>query len=153
MIVDRLENISRYALMIKECAQLDKFFQEHTLKQLQPGRYHPENTKLIITVFDYMTKIGSETRWETHHAHMDIHIVINGCEEVEWVPAQHITESIEYVQERDVEFFADKTVGSRVKVEEGYFCLVMPEDAHKPALAPNDQQHQGRKIVVKVETM
>ena len=45
------------------------------------------------------------------------------------------------------------SVGSRVKVEEGYFCLVMPEDAHKPALAPNDQQRQGRKIVVKVETM
>ena len=58
MIVDRLENISRYALMIKECAQLDKFFQEHTLKQLQPGRYHPENTKLADIPVDFLKVQG-----------------------------------------------------------------------------------------------
>ena len=84
---------------------------------------------------------------------MDIHIVIKGCEEVEWTPAQHVIQSREYVAERDVEFFTDERVGCRVLVEEGFFCLVMPEDAHKPALAPNDEQRKGRKIVVKVEVM
>ena len=84
---------------------------------------------------------------------MDIHIDIQGSEEVEWIPAQHITQSREYVAERDVEFFMDEIVGSRVLVEPGYFCLVMPEDAHKPALAQNDVQKKGRKSVVKVEVM
>ena len=81
MIVDKLENISRYALMIKDCQELDRFFIEHPLKDLAPGRYTPEGTGLIITVFDYETKIGSKTPWETHHSHMDIHIVITGCED------------------------------------------------------------------------
>ena len=153
MIIDKLENISRYALMIKDCKELEQFLNTHSLKELVPGRYTPEGTGLIINVFDYETKIGSKTPWETHHSHMDIHIVIKGCEEVEWTPAQHVVQSREYVAERDVEFFTDERVGCRVLVEEGFFCLVMPEDAHKPALAPNDEQRKGRKIVVKVEVM
>ena len=151
MIVDKLENISRYALMIKDCDKLDAFFKAHPLETLEPGRYPVEGSDLVVGAFDYETKIGANTPWETHHDHMDIHIVIQGREEVEWAPAQHITQSREYVAERDVEFFTDAYVGSRVLVEENYFCLVMPEDAHKPALAIDDQRAKGRKIVVKVE--
>ena len=153
MIVDKLENISRYALMIKDCDKLDAFLKAHPITQLEPGRYPIEGSALVVGVFDDESKIGSKTPWETHHTHMDIHIDIQGSEEVEWIPAQHITQSREYVAERDVEFFMDETVGSRVLVEPGYFCLVMPEDAHKPALAQNDVQKKGRKSVIKVEVM
>ena len=68
---------------------------------------------------------------------------------MEWTPAHNITNSREYVAERDVEFSTDTYVGSRVLVEEGYFCLVMPEYAHKPALALKDEKAKERKIVVK----
>lgn len=149
MIVDKLENISRYALMIEDCDKLDGFFKQHPLKDLEPGRYPIEGSDFVVNVFDTETRIGSVTPWETHHEHMDIHIVVKGCEEVEWTPAHNITNSREYVAERDVEFFTDAYVGSRVLVEEGYFCLVMPEDAHKPALAPKDEKARERKIVVK----
>lgn len=151
MIIDRLEHLSRYALMIKDCDKLDAFFRQHPLKRMEPGRYPIEDSDLVVNLFDYETKIDSATPWETHHTHMDIHIVVDGKEIVEWAPAQHITQSREYVTERDVEFFNDTYAGSRVLVEENYFCLVMPEDAHKPALSINNVCAKGRKIVVKVE--
>ncbi len=149
MIVDKVENIARYALMIRDCDKLVAFLEKNDLTALAPGRYVPEESDITVSLFEYETKIGDKTRWETHHEHMDIHFVVKGCEEVAWIPAQHVTESTEYVAERDVEFFADDAQGSRVLVEEGYFCLVMPEDAHKPALAPQDAIRHGKKAVVK----
>ena len=116
---------------------------------LAPGRYAVEETDLTIGVFDYEGKDRQGTRWETHHAHMDIHVDIQGSEGVAWIPAQHLTRSDEYVAERDVEFFLDNAQGSLVAVEAGYFCLVMPEDGHKPAVAL-EQGHRGRKAVIKV---
>ncbi|MEG0743013.1 MAG: YhcH/YjgK/YiaL family protein [Clostridia bacterium] len=151
MIIDRIENLGRYALIIKDCDKLVKFFEENPVKTLEPIRYELKNSDLTVGVFDYETKIGSKTRWETHHTHMDIHVIVTGREELAWIPAQHITQSQEYVAERDVEFFTDGAEGSLVLVEEGYFALVMPEDAHKPALAPKDEQRKGRKAVIKVE--
>lgn len=80
-------------------------------------------------------------------------MIFSGAEEKAWIPAHHITSSVEYVAEKDVEFFANLDEGSRILMEEGYFCLVMPEDAHKPALAPGDVSRPGRKAVIKVEVM
>lgn len=151
MVVDKLENISRYALIIKNCDKLDVFFKANKLKNLEPGRYPVEGSDMVVNVFDTETRTGFQTPWEIHHFHLDIHIVIKGCEEVEWTPAHNITQSREYVKERDVEFFSDAFIGSRVLIEEGYFCLLMPEDAHKPAQAPNDLKASERKIVVKAE--
>lgn len=150
MIVDRIENLGRYALMIEGCAELVGFLQEHDLRTLPAGRYTPQGTQITLSLFEYDTKIAGQTRWETHHTHMDIHVVVEGCEEVAWIPAQHVAQSTEYVTERDVEFFADAVCGSHVLIEPGYFCLVMPEDAHKPALAPADQVSHGKKAVIKV---
>lgn len=150
MIVDKLSNIGRYALIIKDCDKLAAFVSSHDFSTIS-GKAPIEGTDMVISPFEYDTKLSA--RWETHHTHMDIHVVIEGAEEVEWVPAQHITQSVEYVPERDVEFFADTLPGTRVKVEAGYFCLVMPEDAHKPSMSVNGVQAHGKKCVIKREVL
>jgi YhcH/YjgK/YiaL family protein len=150
MIVDKLSNIGRYALIIKDCEELAVFFRTHDFSTLS-GKHAVEGSDMVIAPFEYDTKLTS--RWETHHTHMDIHIVIEGADEVEWIPAQHISQSTEYVSERDVEFFADSVQGSRVRVEAGYFCLVMPEDAHKPAMAIGGISTHGKKCVIKREVL
>lgn len=150
MIVDKLSNIGRYALMIKDCDQLSAFVQGHDFSALS-GKYPIDGTDIVIAPFEYDTKLSA--RWETHHTHMDIHVVIEGAEEMEWIPAQHVNQSVEYVPERDVEFFSDPVQGSRVKVEAGYFCLVMPEDAHKGMMAVNGLTAHGKKCVIKREIL
>jgi beta-galactosidase beta subunit len=40
-----------------------------------------------------------------------------------------------------------------VKVEAGYFCLVMPEDAHKPSMAIGGISAHGKKCVIKREVL
>ena len=47
MIVDKLENLPRYALMIKDCDKLDAFLKAHPITQLEPGRY-PIDTVLDV---------------------------------------------------------------------------------------------------------
>jgi biofilm protein TabA len=150
MILDKLSNIGRYALIIKDCDQLVSFVQSHDFSTLS-GKHPVGESEMVVSPFEYDTKLSA--RWETHHTHMDIHVVIEGADEVEWSPAQHISQSTEYVAERDVEFFADAVQGSRVRVEAGYFCLVMPEDAHKPAMAINGVSTHGKKCVIKAEVM
>lgn len=150
MIVDKLSNIGRYGLIIKDCDKLVSFVHSHDFSTLT-GKHIVEGSEMVVSPFEYDTKLNA--RWETHHTHMDIHIVIEGADEVEWIPAQHIGQSIEYVPERDVEFFADPVQGSRVRVKAGYFCLVMPEDAHKPAMAINGVSTHGKKCVIKSEVI
>lgn len=150
MIVDKLSNIGRYALIIKDCDKLAAFVQSHDFSTLS-GKHLVEGSEMVVSPFEYDTKLNA--RWETHHTHMDIHVIIEGADEVEWIPAQHINQSTEYVPERDVEFFADMVQGSRVRVEAGYFCLVMPEDAHKPAMAIGGVSTRGKKCVIKSEVI
>ncbi|MDL2317910.1 YhcH/YjgK/YiaL family protein [Eubacteriales bacterium OttesenSCG-928-A19] len=152
MIIDKIEHLARYAAIIEDCDKLAAFFQANDVLSLTPGKYTVEGTDLVIGVFDYEGKDRETTRWETHHTHMDIHVDIQGSEGVAWIPAQHLTQSDEYVAERDVEFFLDKAEGSMVAVEPGYFCLVMPEDGHKPAIALG-AGHKGRKAVIKREVL
>ncbi|MCL2058220.1 MAG: YhcH/YjgK/YiaL family protein [Oscillospiraceae bacterium] len=147
MIVDKLENIGRYKNIIPNCEGLASFFSKG-LTGLPSERTKIEGSPYVYSPFKYTTKLPETARWETHHTHMDIHVVIKGAEILDWIPAKHVTQSVEYVAERDVEFFSDTVKGSQVLVEEGYFALVMPEDAHKPAIA-NGEPAEGVKCVFK----
>lgn len=137
MIVDKLENIGRYCEIIPNGETLAAFFCKG-LAGLPTEKTEIPGGPYVFSPFAYTTKLAQDARWETHHTHMDIHVILEGAEIVEWIPAHHVTSLIEYVTERDVAFFADTVSGSSVRIEAGYFCLVMPEDAHKPMLANGD---------------
>jgi beta-galactosidase beta subunit len=63
---------------------------------------------------------------------------------------EFLKNSSEYKPDLDVEFFADNIRGSTVMLEQGYFCICMPEDAHKPSVSEDDAG--GIKALIKAET-
>jgi len=150
MICDKLVNLIRYNYLIEDCDKIVEFFKKNDINTMEDGRHNIPGTSSYFSIFSYKTKLSDTARWETHHNHMDIHYVIKGKEVVEWIPAENLKDSAEYVEERDVEFFTDTVKGSRIIVEPGYFALVMPEDAHKPAIAL-DTPEEGKKAVFKVK--
>ena len=148
MIIDKLENLGRYGSIIEDCDQLSAFFSKG-LEGLPSEETKIKDSCYTFSPFSYTPKLPQDAKWETHHTHLDMHIILKGAERFDWIPAQHVCHSIEYVEERDVEFFSDQAAGSSVMVEEGYFVLVMPEDAHKPAISTGITYSENIKIVLK----
>ena len=78
MIVDKLSNIGRYALIIKDCDKLESFVKSYDFSTIA-GKHPVEGSDMDIAPFEYDTKLNA--RWETHHTHMDIHVIIEGADE------------------------------------------------------------------------
>lgn len=150
MIVDKIQNFERYVKLVKGGEKIAKYFVNNNALT----SFAQTKEKLLIpgtdySFFPYEIETGNpeEKRWEIHRKHIDIHIVLKGKEYIEWLPVELLKKPTEYKSDLDVEFFADTVKGSSVMLELGYFCLCMPEDAHKPSIKGDGAG--GIKILIK----
>jgi YhcH/YjgK/YiaL family protein len=137
MIVDKIQNIGRYIKLVKNADKIADYFSETALDSIAQAKEKISVPGTGYTFGPYEIKAvpSEEKRWEIHRDHIDIHIVLHGKEYIEWLPAGYLKNSVEYKADVDVEFFSDGLKGSSVLLESGYFCLCMPEDAHKPSIS------------------
>lgn len=145
MIVDKIENLYLYKAYLPDSDELVRYFKSKPAmgekKEVVKGSY-------VFTPFVFASEASENKRWEIHRNHFDIHVAINKKECIEWIPVGKLSNPIEYNKEVDVEFFADPAVGSKIILEEGYFALVTPSDAHKPSVLA-DGVNGGVKAVIK----
>jgi YhcH/YjgK/YiaL family protein len=149
MIVDKIQNIGRYIKLVKNADKIADYFKENALDAIAQAKEKISiaGTEYTFSPYEIKAVPSKEKRWEIHRDHIDIHIVLIGKEYVEWLPAEYLKNSIEYKTDADVEFFSDSLKGSPVLLEPGYFCLCMPEDAHKPSISGDGTY--GIKTLVK----
>ncbi|GHV68661.1 hypothetical protein AGMMS49928_08740 [Spirochaetia bacterium] len=152
MIVDRIKNIGRYGKLIKDADKLEAFFQKASLDSLAAGqKITVEGTGYSFGPYEFETQPSAEKRWEIHRDHIDIHIVLQGKEAIEWIPVSSLKNSAEYIADTDVEFFSDTTVGSLILVDAGFFVICLPEDAHKPSVKA--EGYTGKKTLIKADAL
>ncbi|WP_314315516.1 YhcH/YjgK/YiaL family protein [Negativicoccus succinicivorans] len=97
-----------------------------------------------------MTKAVEECRWEAHRRHLDIQYVVTGAESVEWAPLL-LGKVEEDRPDDDVYFYTAESIaaGATIHHQAGRFSIFIPEDLHRPLLAPQEPA-SIRKAVVKV---
>jgi YhcH/YjgK/YiaL family protein len=147
MIVDKVGNLRRYAALFPKADILADFFEK------APGLTEGAEVRLegfTFTPFAFKTGPSKEKRWEIHREHIDIHVAVAGRECIEWIPVRKLNSPAEYVAETDVELFADTIAGTELILEEGYFALLEPGDAHKPSVAAKGLAG-GVKAVIKAD--
>jgi len=151
MIIDKIENIDRYEKLIKNSGKIDAFFKNKSLDSIAQikEKFSIEGTEYSFSPIEIGNGAPEEKKWEIHHRHIDIHIVLKGKEYFEWLPAESLKNSLEYKAEKDVEFFSDIIKGSTVTIEPGYFCICLPQDAHKPSVS--GEGAGGIKAVIKTD--
>ena len=148
MILDRLENIARYRGLSRRMAQAIDLLLAEDWAAREDGRYELDGEAIVAIVQQYTTKPADQGIWEAHRRYIDIQVMFRGTELMGWAPLPTLKITEPYNRERDVMFLEGS--GSTLRVAEGIFSIVHPEDGPKPTLA-DGAPAVVRKVVFKVQ--
>ncbi|HRR33493.1 MAG TPA: YhcH/YjgK/YiaL family protein [Kiritimatiellia bacterium] len=147
MVVDTLENCSRYENLHPRFKAAFDFLRNPTVHTLTAGRTDIEGDALFAIVQDYETKPVSEGKLEAHRKYIDIQFVADGEELMGYAPLGRPKVVAAYDADKDVAFYEGESWFTLVR--KGMFAIFFPLDAHLPS------RHTGtpsrvKKVVLKI---
>jgi biofilm protein TabA len=149
MIIDTLQNASKYFSVHPLFAKAFDYINKTDLANTEPGKYEidGDNLKAIISDKKGMTAAESTAKFECHNKYVDIQLCIRGNEQMGWKPREKCTQPKgEYNAEKDVLFFND-TPDMFFSLTDGQFAIFYPTDVHAPMIA----DAEVKKLVIKVK--
>lgn len=146
MIIDKLSNADLYYGLHPRIKKGLEFLIENDINSLLPGKYEIEGSDLFVVIQEYETIQIEQGRWEAHYTYTDIQYMIRGAERMGYANVGDL-EVVEQQEEKDLLFLEGN--GDLLLVNEGFFTIFSPEDAHMPMLYAHEPQYV-KKAVVKV---
>jgi biofilm protein TabA len=149
MIIDSLENASKYASLNPLFAKAFAYINSTDLAALEPGKFDIDGDKLrgIVSDKNGMTPPESVAKFECHNAHIDIQVCIRGKETLGWKPrGTCVSQRGEYNAEKDVLFY-DDAPDMFFGLTGNQFAIFYPEDVHAPMIGDG----MIKKLVIKVK--
>lgn len=149
MIIDTLQNASKYVSVHPLFAKAFEYIQKTDLDAIEMGRYEIDGDKMkaIFSSKKGMTAAESTAKFECHNKHIDIQLCINGIEQIGWKPREKCkTENGGYNPEKDVQLYSDQP-DMYFQLTNGQFVIFFPEDVHAPMIGDNEI----KKLVIKVK--
>jgi YhcH/YjgK/YiaL family protein len=145
MIVDKLENISKYGNFIPDLSELD-FLKNLDFGLLNDGKSCLSETFDIVKIDYKFSKDHQHFKLlEAHKNNTDIHITIKGLDKIVFRKEEECIDIHEdYNTEHDYTLYKDKYFGSMI-IPNGYFVLIPPGMAHMALMSNENVQ----KVVVK----
>jgi len=148
MIIDKLENASLYYGISQKIAAALKYLKNADLTEFQNGKYEIEGDNIFVIVQEYNTKPLSEGKFEAHRKYIDIQYMIKGKEKMGYVSVDKLKPITQYDEEKDIIFFEGD--GDFIAVDEGFFVIFHPQDAHMPGIEIEASQYV-KKAVIKIK--
>jgi YhcH/YjgK/YiaL family protein len=152
MIFDRIENWRRYFGQGGTVGRAFEFLNGLSA-DAEEREYDIDGNKCFARVMSYMTRAADapDAVIECHRKYADIQMTLTGGEGIHWFSREGLTIKTAYDAERDVEFFHNPGVSAAPVVNyPGTFCILYPEDVHRPQMAVHDIPSRVKKVVVKV---
>lgn len=148
MIVDTLNNGSKYSSLHPLFATAFEYLQGKDLNSLEDGKHDiAEGLKLIVSNGNGKTVETSLEKFECHDQNIDIQICANGLETIGWKPREKCNiPNGDYNPEKDVRFFNDKP-DMFFQLTNNQFVIFYPEDVHAPMIG----EGAIKKLVFKVK--
>ena len=131
MIVDKVANAKLYGGLSKGLDRALEYVSDPGLRQLPEGRTPLQGDEVYVMAANYETGPSSQKRYEAHHRYIDLQFVLSGKETIYWSPVERLIEDTPYAEQQDCVMYED-AAGVPITLSEGYFCVLFPEDAHKP---------------------
>ena len=132
MILDRIENASRYFAMHPRLVTAFDYLAHRDLAALADGRTEIDGSRVYL-IMAHAAGVGRQAaRLEAHRKYLDVQIPLGAPETIGWRPTS-LCRSVSkaYDIAADIEFFSDPP-SSWITVEPGCFLLLLPQDAHAP---------------------
>jgi YhcH/YjgK/YiaL family protein len=148
LIVDKIGNIGIY-----QDLGVDLSLALSQLKEISPDRengVYRINDRVRAIIDTYQTRIPGQARWEAHVKNIDIQYPLQGEELAEWAPLEGLAPVSEYDQEKDVRFYENSSMSTRVVLGNGTFAIFFPHDAHRPSQAVNGISRPVKKLTLKI---
>lgn len=143
MIVDYLENIGLYSNVSVDFSDAIEF--ALSLKDKPIGRY--EKDDYFVLVQQGETNHFQDQKFETHKKYIDVQILLEGQEYMEWQYSKKLEIYTPHCDDKDAEFYTGE--GIKMKFDKTMFAIFYPTDAHKACLHL-DVQTKYKKLVVKL---
>ncbi len=147
MIIDRIENASRYYPLGSGIAEAFEHLINNDLSGIAPGSYSILEDKIRMLVFDSVQSNTDRVTLEGHRKNIDLQYWVSGSELMGYAPLQSQTLLKPFNEEKD--FGNYQAEASFTRFEPGMFAIYFPTDLHT---AVTDEQYNSnvRKIVYKV---
>lgn len=150
-INDKLQN-SSLTKDIQFCIDYAEKNREKILS-LENGSYDVDYNGIKMNVGKYFTKKENDKFWESHKRYLDVQIMIDGSERVEFNDIHNMKEK-SFDPERDLVILEGNKLFDIV-IENGDVLVFFPNDVHKPELDILDSENEEecenkKKIVTKV---
>lgn len=145
MIFDHVSNLPQYA-GLPGMKEVIRFLEDNPPDALQCTRYElPDG--MWCTVSE--PELRQNGPFEVHRRYIDLQLILEGSEQIDWLPLRLHEEAFPFSTEKDIGFFEDTSTDMLpLRMLSGQFAVFFPEDAHKPLLRL--QHSQVKKAVFKI---
>lgn len=143
MITDKLKNLAKYNIVSHEIVD----FLNNLSAQSDIG--HNEICEgAYANIDEYCTKPIKNCKFEAHKKYIDIQMLLQGSEELDYISVDGLQVSEEYDEKRDVMFFKNPSkTPDTLQLDPFKFALIYPHEAHRPQMGDGQKV---KKVVVKI---
>ena len=148
MILDKIENISRYfkAPIFEEIFEKLKEFDVNT-----PNGTYKTHESYYFKVMSYETQLYPKII-ESHKKEVDVQILLSGKELIKIYKEQDVSTSEEYNIDVDCQFYQELNPPiAELILEPNYMAVFFPNDIHGPMYTHDNNAHELKKIVIKID--
>jgi YhcH/YjgK/YiaL family protein len=151
MIIDSISCAERYHGLHLGIDRVLEAVKEYTPENYPGGRIPLDGENIYLNLLEYDTHSPAEGMTEAHRAYIDVMYMVEGTEVIYIKPVDrlnHVTKEYDPAIEA---LLADiDEDGCEIRLEQGDFIILFPEDAHAPACHADRQEHV-KKIIGKVK--
>ena len=149
MIYGQLAHAETYAALGERFQQAFRFLKENDFTGMEDQRIEIDGDKVYAILQSYDTKPAAEMTPEAHHRYIDLQYLLEGEELVYCAFLSEMKDEAKpYDPNRDIVFYQSTEV-QPLKLGNGTFLLLWPEDVHAPCISV-DQKAPVRKVVIKI---
>ncbi|WP_033147794.1 YhcH/YjgK/YiaL family protein [Prevotella sp. P6B1] len=147
MIIDTIENLSKYTSLNPLFADVVAFLENNDLQTMETGKYPIKDKDLFLNLQVAKGKSQEAAVLETHRDMIDIQIPISGEETFGYTPLGDLPD-FEYNAEKDITKYGETKSQTYVTVKPGQMVIFFPQDGHAPCIS---EQPEIRKAIFKVK--
>ena len=127
MIIDQIKNAHSYYGLSSDIKECLSYLKEKQFPMEETSRFKINET-CSLGIFRYRTVPIEEREWEAHDHCIDLQAVLKGKETISCASREQM-QYIGTVEGKDLLRYQGK--GDAFCLEEGYFCLLFPDDVHR----------------------
>lgn len=147
MIIDTIENLSKYTSLNPLFADVVAFLENNDLQTMETGKYPIKDKDLFLNLQVAKGKSQEAAVLETHIDMIDIQIPISCEETFGYTPLCDLPD-FEYNAEKDITKYGETKSQTYVTVKPGQMVIFFPQDGHAPCIS---EQPEIRKAIFKVK--